>query len=205
MKVTLQETFQHIKADIKRRLILDQKPVSLVYAMGALIKPGVMIAMIYRISRFCYHHHLKALCKVFSLMTQLINTSEVSPLADIGGGFVIADAGAIGIHAATTIGKNCTFMGLNSITLGAMQHEPDPDDRIIIGDHCVLGTFSRVMRPVSLANGTQVKPCSVVIGSVKKEGQSLVGVPARRKQQTDYEAIKSWNPLKGCLLMETIR
>lgn len=204
MNVTWQETIQHIKADIKRRLILDQQPVELLYAITALVKPGVMVVMIYRLSRFCHYHRLRALCKVFSLMTQLINTSEVSPLADIAGGFVIADAGAIGIPAATTIGKNCTFMGLNSITLGAMQHEPGPDDRIIIGDHCVLGTFSRVMRPVSLANGTQVKPCSVVISSVKKEGQSLVGVPARRKQQTDYEAIKRWNPLKGCLLMEAV-
>lgn len=205
MTVTWQETYQNIKLDIKRRLVLEALTKSFLNAFAMLTKPGVIIVLCYRVSRFCYYNSLKPLCKLFSLTTQMINTSEISPLAEIAGGLVCADAGAVGIPAMTKIGKNCTFMGLNSITLGAMQHAPGPEDQIVIGDYCVFGTFSRVMRPVTLAHGTQVKPCSVVISSVKKQGQSVTGVPARRKQQKEYESIRHWNPLRGCQLVEVER
>lgn len=197
MSESLKETIQLIKADVKRRLLLEEKPITYAQAMLVALKPGMLTVLIFRVSRFCYFHHLRILCKPLALLSQLINTSEISPLATISGGLVIADIGTVGIAPNIHIGKNCTFMGLNSITQGAMQNEPNPEDHFEIGDHCVLGVFSRIMRPVSLANGTQVKACSVVISGVKKEGQSLSGVPARRKQATEYTNIECWNPLKG--------
>jgi len=203
--VTLQETNNAIKADFKRRLILGEYPVNLLSALCILFKPGVMTVLLYRISRFCFYHHLKIICKLIGLLVQLINTSEISPQAEIGGGLVIADGGAVGIPGTAVIGKNCTFMGLNTFTLGAMEDEPDPDDRISVGDYCVFGVFTRVIRPVSLPDGTQVKPGSVVISSVKKTGQTLSGIPARRKAQDDYEYVQSWNPIKGCRLSENAR
>lgn len=197
MSETFKETILLIKADLKRRLVLEQRPINFINAAIITFKPGSLNVLIYRFSRYCYFHGLSFLCKPLALLSQLINTTEISPIAKIGEGFVLADIGAVGIPPNITIGKNCTLMGLNSITLGAMQTEPNPDDRFSLGDHCVLGVYSRIMRPVSLANGTQVKPGSVVISSVTKEGQSVSGVPARRKAVTDYDKIEGWNPLKG--------
>ncbi len=203
--VTWQETTIAIKADIKRRLILGEHPVNMLAAICIMFKPGVMTVLLYRLSRFCFYNHLKAFCKMIGLLVQLINTSEISPQADIGGGLVIADGGAVGIPGTAIIGENCTFMGLNTFTLGAMEDEPNPDDRITVGNYCVFGVFTRVVRPVTLPDGTQVKPGSVVISSVKKTGQTLSGIPARRKAQHEYEYVQSWNPIKGCMLTENLR
>lgn len=203
--VTLQETKMAIKADIKRRLILGEHQVNMLAALCILFKPGVMTVLLYRLSRFCFYHHLKVFCKLIGLIVQLVNTSEISPEADIGGGLVIADGGAVGIPGTAIIGENCTFMGLNTFTLGAMEDEPNPDDRIRVGNHCVFGVFTRVIRPVTLPDGTQVKPGSVVISSVKKTGQTLSGIPARRKAQQDYEHVQLWNPIKGSILTEKLK
>lgn len=201
MNATFKMTVTLLKADIKRRLLLEEKPQTLFAVLSVMFKPGVISVILYRLSQFFYHHHLSVLCKVNALIGQLVNTSEISPLAEIGGGLVIADIGAVGIPATAVIGQNCTFMGLNTLTLGAMETAPSEDDQIVIGDHCVFGTFSRVIRPVKLANGTQIKPSSVVISSIKKEGQTLSGIPAKRKLKHEYEAIQCWNPLNGCALI----
>jgi len=195
--VTWQETKQNIKADLKRRLVLEEKNINARNALMMLFKPCVLTVFNYRISRYCNHHHLKVICKLLALLDQIVSTSEISPIAKIGPGLVLADNCAVGIPNTAAIGNNCTFFGVVTFTLGAMGKAPDPDDVIQIGDHCVFGAFSRVIRPVSLANGTQIKPSSVVISSIKKEGTVVSGIPAKRKQQIDYQAVKQWNPLKG--------
>lgn len=197
MHVTWQETYQNFKSDLKRRLLMEEKSVTVGAALTILLKPGVLTVMCYRLSRFCFYHRLTVVCKLISLFLQVLNTSEISPEAEIGPGLVIAGLGAVGIPGMVVLGRDCTFMGLNSFTLGAMEHEQGADDRIRVGDYCVFGVYTRVMRPVKLANSTQIKSGSVVIASVKKPGQTISGVPAKRKVQHEAHFIQQWNPLKG--------
>lgn len=195
--INFRQTLHLLSADFKRRLVLEEKNTHGLAKLSIAFKPGMISILCYRLSRYCFYHRLTILCKVFSLIDQFVNTNEISPQADIGPGLVLSDAGGIGINNLCKIGMNCTFMGYTSITLGALTHEPTEADFIVIGDHCVFGANTRIMRAVSLANGTQVRPCSVIIASIKKEGQSVSGIPAKRKQTDDYGHICQWNPLRS--------
>jgi len=198
--ITISQTLTNLSADFKRRLQLEELSPNLLSALRVAFKPGMISVVLYRLSRFCYYNRLRIFCKLFILIDQIINTSEISPLADIGPGLVLSDAGGIGVPSVCIMGKNCTFMGCASITLGVLEDTPSEQDHILFGDHCVIGCHTRFMRPINLANGTQIKPCSVVITSVSKEGQTISGIPAKRKNIDDYEKIKQWNPLQGKLL-----
>jgi len=195
--MTFSQTLAYLSADFKRRLQLEEKAPNLFSAFCIALKPGMISVALYRLSRFCYYNHLSIFCKLFALLDQIINTSEISPQADIGPGLVLSDAGGIGVPNVCIMGKNCTFMGCASITLGVLEDAPSEQDHIVFGDHCVIGCHTRFMRPINLANGTQIKPCSVVITSVSKEGQTISGIPAKRKNLDDYDSIKQWNPLLG--------
>lgn len=200
--MTFNQTLTLIKADFSRRLTLEEKRINALNMCLIAFKPGMISILCYRLSRYCFHHRLGIFCKFFSLIDQFINTNEISPQTDIGPGLVLSDAGGIGIPNLCRIGINCTFMGYSSITLGALENAPTEDDFIHIGDHCVFGANTRIMRAVRLANGTQVKPCSVIITSVKKEGQTVSGIPAKHKHIDDYANIRQWNPLLSKSIVE---
>lgn len=204
MMITFTQTLKLLSADFKRRLTLEEKNVNAWSMFLIMFKPGMVSTLCYRLSRYCFYRHLTIMCKIFALIDQFINTNEISPQTDIGPGLVLSDAGGIGITHLCRIGKNCTFMGYTSITLGALDHQPTEHDLIIIGDHCIFGANTRIMRPVKLANGTQVKPCSVIITSVKKEGQTVSGIPAKRKRNDDYEQVKQWNPLLAKIMIKVV-
>jgi serine acetyltransferase len=200
--VTFKQTLADLSADFRRRRQLEGKSAGLLSALSIMIKPGMVTVFLYRLSRFCFHHHLRVLCKLFVLIDQFYTKNEISPVAQIGPGLVIADAGGVGITQVTIAGSNCTFLGCNSITLGALEGFDVNQQHIVLGNHCVVGTRVRIMRPVNLADGTQIKANSVVMFSVEKVGCVISGLPAKRRSIEDYEKVTQWNPLLGGFLGE---
>lgn len=200
--VTLKQTFSDLKADFNRRRLLEGKPRGIYAAFTVLLKRGMVAVILYRISRYCVHHRMAWLHRILTMIEFVYTKNEISPLAQVGPGLVVGDGGGVGITQVTIAGKNCTFLGCNSITLGAMEAFDVNTHRIVIGDNCVIGSGVRIMRPISIADGTQIKPNSVVMLAVEKVGSTISGIPAKRRNIDSYDEIIKWNPLYGGYIAE---
>lgn len=194
--VTFNQTIMNIRADFQRRVFLEQKPRGLLSLLTTLFNPGMVSVLMYRLSRFCVHHHLQLVSKLLVIFEHVYARNEISPYADIGPGLVLNGMG-IGIVCNSTIGKNCTFLGLNTITLGGMEGFDLQHDRFEIGDYCVFGVGARIIRPIKLDAGTQVMPNSIVLSSEPLPGATLAGIPAKTIYQSTPEQSIAWNPLLG--------
>jgi serine O-acetyltransferase len=195
--ITFKQTIEYLKADIQRRVLLEGKPAGLISTLSVLFKCGVVTVILYRFSHYLMGTRFSFLHKILALIEHFYTKNEVSAVAQIGPGLVLGDGGGIGITRVTIAGKNCTFLGSNSITLGAMDAYDVEKDRIVLGDHCVVGARVRIMRPMQIADGTQIKNNSVVVFPVDKVGSVISGIPAKRRSVETYENVISWNPLKG--------
>jgi serine O-acetyltransferase len=196
---TLIITLSNIKQDFERRVQLERCE-GLLHKLVLLIKPGMIGAICYRFSHYFAQGKLRFLCRILLLIEHGYCRNEISPYAQIGPGLVLGDIGAIGMTGEVVVGENCTFQGFNVLTLNGITGVDFTKDKIILGNHCLLGTRAKIMRPVSISDGTQVTNNSLVMSSVTKVGSTLSGVPAKRLRIDDYDAIKNWNPLMGGFL-----
>lgn len=191
--VTLKTTMAYLKADFNRRAVLKRKHGLARFLM--LFEKGMVGVVCYRISRYFALNHMGLLYRLVALLEHFYVRNEISPIAEIGPGLVLGDAGPVGIPSQTVVGKNCTFMGTNTLTLGAMEGIDLAVDKIVMGDYCVLGFGARVMRPITLADGTQLMDNSVAMFTARKSACLFAGVPAKRAKQGEYEDVVNWNPL----------
>lgn len=200
--VNFKTTLQHIAADYNRRILLTRKQQSLT-RYTEVLKPGMVCMVCYRLSRYFIQGRLKFFCPLLVLIEGLYTRNEISPRASIGPGLVLSDLGAIGIIDEAVIGENCTLLGFNTLTIyGADDSDLEEGAKVTLGNHCVLGVRSKVMRSTTIAHGCQIKEGSVVMFSVEKMGTTLMGNPARRRKVNDYNDIVNWNPLLGGPLQE---
>lgn len=199
--VTFKQTLHNIRADFRRRLLLENKTHGLLNKLFVLIHPCMVSVIMYRLSRFCIYNRLGLMYRFLVIIEHMYARNEISPRADIGPGLVLNGI-SIGIPCATVIGKNCTFLGRNTLTLGGMEGYDLETDRFLIGDHCVFGVGSRVIRPVKLESGTQIMPNAIVVLAENKVGSTVSGIPARRRRTDALESIINWNPLTGNFLQE---
>lgn len=197
--VSFRTTLRNLKCDYIRRVQLERATGTL-SQLAVWAKPGMVGAVCYRFSHYFVYSQFKFLCRILLLIEHLYVRNEISPYAEIGPGLVLGDIGAIGITPHIEIGKNCTFMGFNTVSLNGVAGVDFAVDQIVIGDHCVFGNRSKVMKPLRIANGAQVKDNSLVIFDVKQEGATLCGVPAKRKRVDVYRDIVKWNPFFGGLI-----
>ena len=200
--VTFKQTITNLKADIARRLLLDGIGTGFFAVFIVLFKRGVASVIVYRLSRYCFFNRLKIVSRLLVIVDYLYTKNEISPIADIGPGLVLADTTGIGIGQIAVIGSNCTICGCITITLGVMESFDVHAQHIVIGDNCVIGTRVRIMRPVTLANGTQITSNSVVLLSVKDVGSTISGVPAKPRYRDCYDEILKWNSLRGGFIGE---
>lgn len=196
---SLKITLSNIKQDFQRRVLLEHCE-GLLHKLVLLLKPGMIGVICYRLSHYFVQGKLRFICRLLLLIEHLYCRNEISPYAQIGPGLVLGDIGAIGVPGETIIGKNCTLQGFNTFTLNAIAGVDFTVDRIVIGDYCMLGTRAKIMRPITIADGAQVKNNSVVMFSITKIGATLSGVPAKKRRVDDYNAIMNWNPLLGGFL-----
>lgn len=194
----LRTTFQYIKKDFNRRLELDcSERKGVLNKLSLFVKPGFQGVLCFRLSHYFAETKLSFFCRILHTFSFFYARVEIDPRAQIGPGLVCGDIGGIGLPAETIIGENCTFLGFNTLTLNKISGVDFTVDRIIMGNHCVLGVRSKVMRPITIADGAQIKDNSVVMFSVANVGTTLAGVPAKKRRIDDYNEIVKWNPLVG--------
>ncbi|MHB1529549.1 MAG: serine O-acetyltransferase [Acidiferrobacteraceae bacterium] len=186
-----------ICADFSRRLILEGRPANLWHQLCILPRPGVSAILLFRLNHYFHDHGLRRLSKIINIMMLCWSGDEIHPGARIGPGLVLPDIGGVGIPAFADIGCDCTFTGPALLTIGGMEGIDLTKDRIVLGDHCVIGPGVRIVGAVTLADGTQVKPNAVVITSFLNAGTLLSGIPSRRRGTIPIEKIRRWNPILG--------
>lgn len=198
--VSFRTTVSHIKADILRRLVLEKKPCNTPNFILAFANRGTLSVLIYRIKRYLHGKNnvfLSLLIKIIRYIEFQLCHNEIDPRAIIGPGFVIVNSGGVSLSFSNIIGKNCTFMGYATPTLGAMEDVDLNIDRIVIGDYCTLSCGVRIINNVSIANGVQIKPNSVLMHSIHTPGAVVSGFPARQIAVIDMEKICRWSPIKS--------
>ncbi len=199
--VNLRTTLQYIAADYQRRVLLVGKKNAL-SRFAELLKPGMICVICYRFSHYFYYSKLKFIYPIFVIIESFGTRNQISPRASIGPGLFVSDLGNLGIPDEVDMGKNCTLLGFNTLTTYGTKDFDVNVHRIILGDHCVLGVRAKIMKPVHIADGCQIKTGSVVMFSVPKVGATMVGNIARRKEVYDYEDIVKWNPWLGGFLFQ---
>jgi serine O-acetyltransferase len=199
--MTFAETISLIRQDVRRRLELDGRGANLASVIRIALAPGVSCVIAYRITNFLHEKRYKVLARIIDDIQYLYTGNEIHFGAVIGPGFVLGDRPGGGISEHVTIGRNCTVLGGSTMTLNA--HGIDLSrGRIVLGDHCVVGIGARIIGSVTLADGTQVKPNSVVLCCSPVAGGILNGIPARMTGTAPIDAVTRWNPLQSNLLRE---
>lgn len=196
--LSLSDTFSIIRADMNRRLALEQRPLNLWNRLITIPKRGFVSVLIYRAKRYL-HFKDNALAKILIRILKFPEFhychNELDPRADIGPGLVLSDLGGVGLGFTVIIGKNCTFMGKGTPTLGAMEGIDLHNDRIRIGNYCVIGHNVKIINPVVIADYVQMTPNSVLMTHVKTPGTVMTGFPAKAVDVINSELVKAWSPL----------
>ena len=190
-----------IKADIRRRLLLEGKPVGWRHALGVALKPGIVCVVAFRMTSWLSARRHRVLVRIIDDLQHLYTGIELHIGAAIGSGLVLADCPGGGVSDYVRIGRNCTLLGAVTIALNADGVDPSKGG-IVIGDECVIGTGARIIGTLTLADGTQVKPNSVVVNSFAAPGCIVDGVPATKRAMVPIEELRRWNPLAGRFLSQ---
>lgn len=195
--ITLKQTLKNISADIVRRQDLESSQYRRTSRLRVLLMRGMISVILYRFSHLCMQHRLKIVSKIlFSINTNVFR-NEISPHAKLGAGLVFANNGGVGITQVVHVGENCTFLGMNTLTIGAMKGFDVNHDLIELGNYCVVGTRARIMRPIKITDCVQIKHNSLVMLPESKVGSVLSGVPAKRRGIAVAADVMHFNPLKG--------
>lgn len=194
---TLRAALAVARIDLNRRLLLEGRRQTLLNRLSLLVHRHGMGVLLYRLLDFAWGRGWRVIVKLGHLALYYLGRTEIHPGARIGPGLVLPEIGGVGLPAFCTIGRNCTFSGPALLTIGGMEGMDLQNDRIVIGDDCVIGSYVRIIGAVTLGNGTQVKARSVVMTSFPKEGYLVSGIPARRRATLPLDKIRAWSPLSG--------
>lgn len=196
--ITLLETIKLLSEDLSRRLTLENKKPNFWRCLLLLPRRGVISVIIYRLKRYLHFKNnilAKLVIRLLKFPEFHYCHNELDPRADIGAGLVLSDLGGVGLGLSVVIGKNCTFMGKGTPTLGAMEGVNLHIDKIIIGDYCVFGHNAKIINAVTVADCVQLAPHSVLMSHVKTPGSVIAGYPAKAIDVVQIEKVKAWSPL----------
>ncbi len=178
--VSLRKTLQLIKADISRRAELEGKKAGLFYFCKIFLNPPAMAVVVFRFSALAWAKKLKPVAKLLYLINFFLFSVEIQTGASIGPGLILAHANGILIHNNSIIGRNCTFMFQNTITVGP--HAAEEDNRghyVKIGDGVIIGMGARIIGPVHIGNNVLVSANAVVTRDLP-DNSVVFGIPARK-------------------------
>lgn len=100
------------------------------------------------------------------------------PAFTVGPGVNIYHHGAITVNGDARIGKNCSLHGMNCIGNNGIDNNAP-----VIGDNVDIGVGASVIGGVKLADNIKIGAGAVVISDCEREGEILVGVPAKSAQK----------------------
>lgn len=129
----------------------------------------------YRISRWCYLHHIPILPKMITLLIFLMYNSKVPYQAKIGNGTTLGYGGiGVVIHSESVIGENCVIA--QHVTIGGgNSHYPGVPT---IGDNVHISHGAVVFGGITIGNNVDIGANAVVNKPVPNNA-IVAGVPAK--------------------------
>ena len=97
-----------------------------------------VVIRIYRISRWCYKHHLTILSRLFYAVNYILFSCVIPPSAELGDNVNIAHGIGIVIHHKAVIGENTKIY--QNVTIGGGTR--------YIGRDCYIGTGAVVLADI---------------------------------------------------------
>ena len=157
--------------------------------MRALLNPGNQLMFAYRIyHRLAQYTLLRPLSYIMYIMSRIIYSSDIHPLAKIGKGSEILHHFNIVIGGTAVIGKNCVL--LNGVTLG----DDGRSGRCpTIGDNVMISTGVKILGDIKIGSNSIIGANSVVMKD-RPEDSLIVGCPAvpkRKINRSEYMYSKS--------------
>lgn len=141
-----------------------------------------MIIKIYRMERWLYNHHMKAIAFFIKILVRVVFGAVIPPSASIGEGTFLTYHGlGVVIHKNAVIGKNCCIRQHVTIA-GGRGGVPT------IGDNVEINAGVVIIGPVHIGNYVRIGANAVVIHDIP-DNCTAVGVPAK--------VIKEYEPGKN--------
>ena len=137
----------------------------------------------YKISRWCYLHHLKPIAFIAKTMGIFLFKASIPYEADIGPGTKLMHRGlGIVIHENTKIGKNCIIY--HQVSIGSASPKKEVKIKVEIGDNVVIGSGAKIITKNKLVIGNNAKIGANAVVSQDIPAHALaVGNPVQIKQK----------------------
>ena len=129
----------------------------------------------YRVSRWCYLHHIPFIPKLITLLIFLIYNTKIPYQASIGKGtrFGYGGVGVI-IHSDATIGMNCSIGQQVTIGGGNSKYPGVP----VISDNVRIHKGAIVFGGITIGNNVEIG-ANAVVNKPVPDNAVVAGVPAK--------------------------
>lgn len=137
----------------------------------------------YRISRWCYLHHIPFVPKLITLLIFLIYNSKVPYQAEIGRGTKLGYGGmGVVIHSKSVIGANCSIGQQVTIGGGNSRYPGVP----VIGNNVHMHKGAIVFGGITVGNNVEIG-ANAVVNKPVPDNAVVAGVPAKVIRIKDVE------------------
>lgn len=141
-------------------------------AFKYLYYPEVRVVILFRLSQWCYQHHLKPLAYLFTNLNDLLHGVWIGPRVTAGKGLFLGHPRGIVINPETILGEYVTI--INQVTIGGVQ--------VVIEDFVEIGAGAKVIsakhRPVTIG-AHSIIGAGAVVTKAAPPYSILAGVPAQ--------------------------
>ena len=172
---------QLLYSDLARQYELegrDDLHPNLLRFLSRLLHYRFLPIVLCRMSRSTMLAGIPVLPKLLTYLNVVLFGLEVTPRCDIGPGVFFPHTSGT-VIGARRLGCNVTVFQGVSIGAKHLHMTFDPALRPEVGDNVVLGTGSKVLGPIRIADNVTVGANSVVLESVEAN-TTVVGSPARK-------------------------
>lgn len=175
----------YVRADFQA--LTRKQPGFLSKLVTVLVHPGFHSVLLYRISRWCYLHRMRAVSILINYVCSMLTGAQISHGAEIGKGLVIYHPHGIVVGRTAVLGECCVLVHGNVIgqRLGG-------GDRPMIGDRFYAATGAKILGRIHIGNDVRVGANAVVLDSLP-DGVTVAGNPARVVRMP--EAVNDAGPL----------
>jgi len=135
---------------------------------------GFYSTVMYRASRWCYTHKLKAVALPIQFVNHSLTGAEISHKADIGPGFRIGHPHGLFIGPGVKVGFRSTFNQGTCLSSNLEMEGGAPE----AGNYLYMSPGSKVFGSVKIGDRVWVGPNSVALKDIESD-KVVLGVPGR--------------------------
>lgn len=165
--------FRMIREDIANVRKLD--PAARGTLDVLLTYPGLHAVWWYRVSHFLWHHRMRLIARILSLIVRFFTGIEIHPGAKIGRRLFIDHGMGVVIGETAEVGDDCVIY--QGVTLGGTGKETGKRHPTL-GNHVLVSSGAKVLGNITIGDCAKIGAGSVVLKDVPARS-TVVGVPGR--------------------------